>query len=66
MNSAQLLNMLLSIIGVLITGMAGIFLNEFSALRKSVEELNKSIAGVIEKINHHEARIERLEGRIDG
>lgn len=63
MDLNTVLGICLTIIGVLICGMGGVFLGEFKQLRVSVDQLNVSMALVLEKVNHHEVRIERLEGR---
>lgn len=65
MTLSSILEILLTIIGALLTAMAGVFLGEFKELRKSVDALNLSMALVLEKVNHHETRLERLE-RLEG
>ena len=59
-----LVNLLLLCLGAVLTSIAGSFLSEFKELRKSVEGLNTNMSQVLEKLNHHEHRIERLEERI--
>lgn len=55
---------LLTILGAIITGIAAYFLSEFKSLREAVEQLNVQIAQVLLKVETHEVRIERLEERL--
>lgn len=51
------------ILGFLATGVAAWFVSEFHAMRKSVENLNVSVAQLLEKWRSIEHRVERLEDR---
>jgi hypothetical protein len=61
MTQDQLVSILFSCLGFLMTGFAGWFVLEFREMRKGVSELNIRIATIIEKIEHHEERLETLE-----
>lgn len=52
---------LLTIIGVTITGIAAFFVSEFKEMRLSVDSLNLKVGEVLIHVGDHEKRIERLE-----
>jgi hypothetical protein len=51
------------VIGVIVSIFLSSLLNEIRGVRKSIERLNTGIAVVIERIDHHEVRIGKLEDR---
>jgi hypothetical protein len=58
---SSLVNLLLTILGVLMSAIGGWFVFEFRELRKSIDKLNLSVAHVIERIEAHEERLDRLD-----
>lgn len=53
--------LLMSAVGVLLSGLAVRVSNDLARLTKSVEELNSKMAGVSVSVNSHEKRLDRLE-----
>jgi hypothetical protein len=66
MKPEDLLNLLLGMLGFLLTGIASWFVVEVRSARQSIEELNVNVAKVIERLELHEERIDRLENSING
>lgn len=52
---------LLTVIGTLLLAMGGFIASELMQLRKSVQELNLTVAGTLPRIDGLEHRVARLE-----
>lgn len=61
MDTNQLIQLLLACLGALIAAIGGWFVLEFRELRQSVDKLNASLAKVLERLEIHEERLDRLE-----
>jgi hypothetical protein len=62
MDSQQLISLLLTILGFLIAAIGGWFVFEFRELRRSVDKLNTSVSHVIDRIEAHEERLDKIDG----
>lgn len=57
----QLFWLSFTVIGVLITGIAGYVAAQLHALSESVNALNKNVAVILEKVSAHESEIGELK-----
>jgi glycopeptide antibiotics resistance protein len=61
MSLQDIIMILLTVIGTILTAIAAYFVSEFKEMRHSVDTLNMKVGEVLGRIEHHEKRIEKLE-----
>lgn len=64
MNVDQLLQLALSIVGTMTLAIGNKIAKDIHKLTESVDTLNIKLATIVERVDHHEKRITKIEERV--